>query len=141
MLNKVEPFSSLRWRIWRFRSAEGKENIVVGVKRPEGAKDSLFGQGKRDRSSSDELKLLSGAFLERELLAAKRPHPRHMEWAGACFIKPLPPKTKSWRFSWQEEAMVFSSAYSTVVSILPARYDRDCGDKRELNHNCIINVA
>lgn len=152
MLNKAEPFfvSALEDMEHSGRR-KGKENIVVGVKRPEDGKGPRY--LVRGKEGQEFIRMNSNSYLgfslNEELLVAEETAsraygvgPGAVRFISGTYKPHRDLEKKLVAFHGREEAMVFSSAYSTVVSILPSLVTAETAViSDELNHNCIINAV
>jgi glycine C-acetyltransferase len=152
MLNKAEPFfvSALEDMEHSGRR-KGKENIVVGVKRPEDGKGPRY--LVRGKEGQEFIRMNSNSYLgfslNEELLVAEETAsraygvgPGAVRFISGTYKPHRDLEKKLAAFHGREEAMVFSSAYSTVVSILPSLVTAETAViSDELNHNCIINAV
>jgi glycine C-acetyltransferase len=131
-------------------TAKGLETVVVGVKPASGERGPRFlleGEGDREF-----IRMNSNSYLglglhpeivkaEEEATAAFGAGPGAVRFISGTYKAHIDLERKLASFHGREEAMIFSSAYATVVStITPLVTDETVLISDELNHNCIINA-
>lgn len=131
-------------------TAKGAEDVVTGVKRAEGARGPRFllaGEGDREfirMNSNSYLGLgLRPEIIEAEEAAAREfgAGPGAVRFISGSYSAHLDLEQTLARFHGREAAMIFSSAYATIVStIVPLVTKETVLISDELNHNCIINA-
>jgi glycine C-acetyltransferase len=131
-------------------TAKGAESVVTGVVRPEGERGPRFlleGQGERPfirMNSNSYLGMgLREEVVEAEEVAASRygAGPGAVRFISGTYQPHVELERRLAAFHGREAAMLFSSAYATVVSVLtPLTTDATVLISDELNHNCIINA-
>ena len=131
-------------------TAKGEESIVVSVKPAEddrGPRFLLKGEGPQEFIRMNSNSYL-GMGLREEVIAAEE-HATRMFGAGPGAVRFISGsydahivlEEKLAEFHGREAAMIFSSAYATVVStITPLTTPETVLVSDELNHNCIINA-
>ena len=131
-------------------TAKGSENVVVGVKRPEGDRGPRFlldGQGDKEFMRFNSNSYL-GLGLRDEVVHAEEAGsakygagPGAVRFISGTYDVHVELERKLAAFHGREAAMAFSSAYATIVStIVPLVTDETVLISDELNHNCIINA-
>jgi glycine C-acetyltransferase len=131
-------------------TAKGVETVVVGVKPASGDRGPRFllqGQGEREfmRMNSNSY---MGLGLHPDLIAAEEHASRSfgvgpgaVRFISGTYQAHVDLEGKLADFHRREAAMIFSSAYATVVStITPLVTEETVLISDELNHNCIINA-
>jgi glycine C-acetyltransferase len=131
-------------------TAKGKEMVITGVKPAEGKKGPRYYiEGKGDK---EFLKMNSNAYLgmplrkeviEAEEGASKKfgAGPGAVRFISGTYQPHIELEKKLAKFHNREAAMIFSSAYSTVMGILsPLITKETIVISDALNHNCIINA-
>ena len=131
-------------------TAKGAESVVVGVKPASGDRGPRFlleGQGDREfiRMNSNSymgLGLHPGLIAaEERASAAFGVGPGAVRFISGTYEAHVALERKLAAFHGREAAVIFSSAYATVVStITPLVTDETVLISDELNHNCIINA-
>lgn len=129
---------------------KGTENIICGFKPAEGEKGLRFylkGHGKREFIRMNSNSYLGLSFHPEVLMAEEESAKRYGAGPGAVrFISgTTEPHVKLEKqlaeFHGREACMIFSSAYSAVMGILPQLIDEQTVVISDsLNHNCIINA-
>ena len=129
---------------------KGKEYIITKVKKAQGEKGPRYflkGKGEQEFIRMNSNSYLGMSLREEIIEAEERATKEYGVGPGAVrFIsgtfqphRELEKKLAS--FHQREDAMLFSSAYSTVVGILTPLITSDTiVISDELNHNCIINA-
>ncbi len=130
--------------------AKGKEKIVTGVKLAEDKKGPRFlieGFGSKEflrMNSNSYLGMsLRKEIIEAEEDAAKRygAGPGAVRFISGTYKPHVTLEEKLAKFHSREAAMIFSSAYATIVSVISSLIDSETiVISDELNHNCIINA-
>ncbi len=130
-------------------TAKGRETVVTGVLPAEGDRGPRFllaGEGNRPflrMNSNSYLGLsLEGSVMEAEAAATERfgAGPGAVRFISGTYQPHVDLEARLARFHDREAAMIFSSAYATVVSVLVPLITRETVViSDELNHNCIIN--
>ncbi len=131
-------------------TAKGAEKVVVGVKPAEGKRGPRFlleGEGDKEFIRLNSNSYL-GLGLRPEVMAAEEQAtaafgagPGAVRFISGTYEAHLALERKLAAFHAREAAMVFSSAYATVVStITPLVTGETVLISDELNHNCIINA-
>lgn len=129
---------------------KGKEFVVTKVKRSDGKKGPrYFLKGKGDQ---EFLKMNSNSYLgmslkeeiiqeEEKATKAYGAGPGAVRFISGTFLPHRNLEKKLAKFHGREDAMLFSSAYTTVIGILSPLVTSDTiVISDELNHNCIINA-
>ena len=131
-------------------TAKGEESIVVSVKPAEddrGPRFLLKGEGPQEFIRMNSNSYL-GMGLREEVIAAEE-HATRMFGAGPGAVRFISGsydahivlEEKLAEFHGREAAMIFSSAYATVVSMITSLTTPETVlVSDELNHNCIINA-
>ncbi|HSM60289.1 MAG TPA: aminotransferase class I/II-fold pyridoxal phosphate-dependent enzyme [Longimicrobiales bacterium] len=131
-------------------TAKGEEAVVVGVKPAEGDRGPRFlleGQGSKEFLRMNSNSYL-GLGLHPEVMAAEEAATRDfgagpgaVRFISGTYAAHVALEEKLADFHGREAAMVFSSAYATVLStIVPLATADTVLISDELNHNCIINA-
>lgn len=130
--------------------AKGKETVVTGVCRARGDRGPRFlleGQGKKEfirMNSNSYLGLgLHPAVIQAEEAGSALfgAGPGAVRFISGSYSVHVDLERELAAFHNREAAMVFSSAYGTIVSVLTAMTTADTVlVSDELNHNCIINA-
>jgi glycine C-acetyltransferase len=131
-------------------TAKGKESVVVRVLRPEGTRGPRFMlEGEGDKPF---IRMNSNSYLgmslrepvihaEEEAAAAYGAGPGAVRFISGTYGPHVQLEQRLARFHGREAAMIFSSAYATVLSTITAlTSDTTALISDELNHNCIINA-
>jgi len=129
---------------------KGKEFIITRIKRPEGNKGPRYflkGKGEQEfirMNSNSYLGMsLRDEIIQEEERATKEygVGPGAVRFISGTFQPHRELEKKLATFHQRDDAMLFSSAYSTVVGILtPLITSETIVISDELNHNCIINA-
>ena len=129
---------------------KGEEFVITGIKAPEGEKGYRYlieGQGDKEF-----LKMNANAYLgmplrkeiiEAEEAATKRygSGPGAVRFINGTFKPHVELEKKLAQFHNREAAMIFSSAYATMIGTFPALITPESVlVSDELNHNCIIQA-
>ena len=131
-------------------TAKGAETVVTGVIRPRGGRGPRFrlaNEGGREFLRMNSNSYL-GISLRLEVIAAEEAAaqkygagPGAVRFISGTYDAHVELERRLAAFHTREAAMIFSSAYATVVStIVPLTTDRTILISDELNHNCIINA-
>jgi glycine C-acetyltransferase len=131
-------------------TAKGSETVVTGVIRPRAGRGPRFrleGSGEREYLRMNSNSYL-GMSLREEVIAAEEAAaqrygagPGAVRFISGTYDAHIALERRLAAFHQRESAMIFSSAYATVVStIVPLTTDRTILISDELNHNCIINA-
>jgi glycine C-acetyltransferase len=131
-------------------TTKGAETVVVAVKPASGDRGPRFLlQGEGDR---EFMRMNSNSYLglglhpeivraEEAATAAFGAGPGAVRFISGTYQAHVDLESKLAAFHERESAMIFSSAYATVVStITPLVTDETVLISDELNHNCIINA-
>jgi glycine C-acetyltransferase len=131
-------------------TAKGAESVVTKVMRPAGERGPRFhleGEGEREfirMNSNSYLGMsLRAEVIEAEEEAAREygAGPGAVRFISGTYDAHTALERRLAEFHRRESAMIFSSAYATVLSTLvPLATDRTILISDELNHNCIINA-
>ena len=131
-------------------TAKGKETVVTGVRRAEGDRGPRFlleGEGEKEFIRMNSNSYL-GLGLHPEVIEAEEvgsavfgAGPGAVRFISGSYVVHVDLERELAAFHKREAAMVFSSAYGTIVSVLAAMTTADTVlVSDELNHNCIINA-
>lgn len=131
-------------------TAKGAEAVVTQVVRAtstRGPRFCLEGEGEREFLRMNSNSYL-GMSLRLVVIAAEEESaqmygagPGAVRFISGTYSPHVELEQRLARFHSREAAMIFSSAYATVVStIVPLTTDRTILISDELNHNCIINA-
>ena len=131
-------------------TAKGAENVVTKVIRPRdgrGPRFRLADGGEREFVRMNSNSYL-GMSLNLDVIAAEEQAaqeygagPGAVRFISGTYEPHVALERRLAAFHSREAAMIFSSAYATVVStIVPLTTDRTILISDELNHNCIINA-
>jgi glycine C-acetyltransferase len=129
---------------------KGREMIITSIKAPEGGKGPRYllqGHGDQEfiRMNSNAYLGLSRhpALVQAEEDAARLygTGPGAVRFISGTFIPHVQLEKRLAEFHAREAAMIFSSAYATIMGVLPALIDSETAVISDaLNHNCIINA-
>ncbi|MGD9354787.1 MAG: aminotransferase class I/II-fold pyridoxal phosphate-dependent enzyme [Desulfobacterales bacterium] len=129
---------------------KGREMIITSIKPPEGDKGPRYllqGHGDQEfiRMNSNAYLGLSRhpALVQAEEDAARLygTGPGAVRFISGTFIPHVQLEKRLADFHAREDAMIFSSAYATIMGALPALIDPETAVISDaLNHNCIINA-
>ena len=129
---------------------KGREMIITSIKPPEGDKGPRYllqGHGDQEfiRMNSNVYLGLSRhpALVQAEEEAARLygTGPGAVRFISGTFIPHVQLEKRLAEFHAREAAMIFSSAYATIMGVLPALIDSETAVISDaLNHNCIINA-
>ncbi len=131
-------------------TAKGAEKVVVEVRPPEGERGPRFlleGQGAKEFLRMNSNSYL-GMGLRPQVVAAEESGserfgagPGAVRFISGTYAPHIELEQRLARFHGREAAMVFSSAYATVVSVIVPLITADTiVISDELNHNSIINA-
>jgi glycine C-acetyltransferase len=131
-------------------TAKGPESVVTEVIRPNGTRGPRFrleGEGDREFIRMNSNSYL-GMSLRAEVIAAEEEAaqrygagPGAVRFISGTYDVHVALERRLAEFHERDAAMIFSSAYATVLStIVPLTTDRTILISDELNHNCIINA-
>jgi glycine C-acetyltransferase len=131
-------------------TAKGLESIVIGVKPASGERGPRFlleGEGDREFIRMNSNSYL-GLGLHPEIVRAEEAAteafgagPGAVRFISGTYKAHTDLERKLASFHAREQAMIFSSAYATVVSTITSLVtDETVLISDELNHNCIINA-
>jgi glycine C-acetyltransferase len=131
-------------------TTKGAETVVVAVKPASGDRGPRFllqGEGDREFTRMNSNSYL-GLGLHPEIVRAEEAAtaafgagPGAVRFISGTYQAHVDLESKLAAFHERESAMIFSSAYATVVStITPLVTDETVLISDELNHNCIINA-
>jgi glycine C-acetyltransferase len=132
-------------------TAKGAEKVIVGVLPPEGERGPrylLAGEGSREF-----LRMNSNGYLGLSLLPELRVAeeqavqlygvgPQAVRFISGTYAPHVELERRLALFHGREAAMIFSSAYATVMGVLPSLITPETAViSDELNHSCIINAV
>jgi glycine C-acetyltransferase len=131
-------------------TAKGAETVVREVRRAEGDRGPRFlleGEGDREFIRMNSNSYL-GMGLRAEVIAAEEKGseafgagPGAVRFISGSYAAHIALEEKLARFHGREAALIFSSAYATIVSTIVPLVTKDTVlISDELNHNCIINA-
>ena len=132
-------------------TAKGAETVVTGVLRPEGARGPRFhleGEGGKEFIRMNSNSYL-GMSLRPEIIKAEEEAtakygagPGAVRFISGTYDAHVELESALAAFHGREAAMIFSSAYATVMgTISPLITKETAVISDELNHNCIINAV
>ncbi len=129
---------------------KGKETVITGIKPAEGDKGPrYFIEGYSDKAF---IRMNANSYLgmsiKKEVIEAEEKTakefgagPGAVRFISGTYTPHIALEKRLAKFHNREAAMIFSSAYSTVMGILPSFITKDTiVISDELNHNCIINA-
>ena len=130
---------------------KGPETVIAAVIPPRGDKGPrylLVGEGDRPFLRANSNGYL-GMALRRDVVAAESEAahavgtgPGAVRFISGTWAQHIALEERLARFHKREAAMLFSSAYATVMGILPALITAETAVLSDaLNHNCIINAV
>ncbi|MGE0650603.1 MAG: aminotransferase class I/II-fold pyridoxal phosphate-dependent enzyme [Alphaproteobacteria bacterium] len=129
---------------------KGRETVTVGVRPPEGGKGTryhLAGEGERPflrMNSNSYLGMSRRAEVVAADEAATRAYgagPGAVRFISGTWGTHVELEERLAAFHGRPAGMIFSSAYATVMGLLPSLIGADTAViSDELNHNCIINA-
>ena len=131
-------------------TAKGREDIITGVKRPEGVRGPRY--FLKGTANQQFLRMNSNSYLgmslEEEIIKAEEDASREfgvgpgaVRFINGTFAAHRNLEKRLATFHNREDAIIFSAAYSTMIGVFAALTTSDTiivSD--ELNHNCIINA-
>jgi glycine C-acetyltransferase len=131
-------------------TAKGAEHVVVAALPPEGERGPRFrleGEGEREFIRMNSNSYL-GLGLRKEIMEAEEEGTRRygagpgaVRFISGTYDVHVELERRLAAFHGREAAMIFSSAYATIVSaIVPLVTKETVLISDELNHNCIINA-
>jgi len=131
-------------------TAKGAEHVVVGVRPAEGDRGPRFlleGEGDREFIRMNSNSYL-GLGLRKEIMEAEEEGTRRygagpgaVRFISGTYDVHVALEERLAAFHDREAAMIFSSAYATIVSTMVPLVTKDTVlISDELNHNCIINA-
>lgn len=131
-------------------TAKGAEHVVVGVRPAEGDRGPRFlleGEGDREFIRMNSNSYL-GLGLRKEIMEAEEEGTRRygagpgaVRFISGTYDVHVALEERLAAFHEREAAMIFSSAYATIVStVVPLVTKETVLISDELNHNCIINA-
>jgi len=131
-------------------TAKGAEHVVVGVRPAEGDRGPRFlleGEGDREFIRMNSNSYL-GLGLRKEIMEAEEEGTRRygagpgaVRFISGTYDVHVALEERLAAFHDREAAMIFSSAYATIVStMVPLVTKETVLISDELNHNCIINA-
>ncbi len=131
-------------------TAKGKEDIIVGVKKPEGGKGPRYylkGHGEKEFLRFNSNSYL-GMSLQEDIIKAEEDASRDygvgpgaVRFINGTFKAHRDLEKKLAEFHKKEDGMIFSCAYTAMIGVFNALTSKETiiiSD--ELNHNCIINA-
>ena len=129
---------------------KGEEKVIAGIKEAKdgfGPRYLLVGQGEKEFLRMNANSYL-GLSLNKDVIQAEEETcrrfgagPGAVRFVSGTFEPHVELEKRLARFHNRESAMVFSSAYSTVMGVLPQFITEETlVVSDELNHNCIINA-
>lgn len=129
---------------------KGTENVICAVQAAsENQGPRVFLEGEKDKPF---LRMNSNSYLglsfQRQILEAEEnaaekfgTGPGAVRFISGTWLPHVQLEQRLAQFHGRQAAMIFSSAYATVMGILPQLItDATCVISDELNHNCIINA-
>ena len=129
---------------------KGKESIITKVKKAQGEKGPRYflkGKGEQEFIRMNSNSYLGMSLREEIIEAEERATkeygvgPGAVRFISGTFQSHRELEKRLAKFHQRDDAMLFSSAYSTVVGILTPLITSDTiVISDELNHNCIINA-
>ncbi|NVM24645.1 MAG: aminotransferase class I/II-fold pyridoxal phosphate-dependent enzyme [Desulfobacterales bacterium] len=150
-VNKLEHVLSEKLDELREKGTlKGKEMVITGVKQADDKKGPRFfieGRGEREFLRMNSNSYL-GMSLYKEIIEAEEEATRKygtgpgaVRFISGTYQPHIELEDKLAKFHSRESAMVFSSAYATVMGIVSPLIDNETiVISDELNHNCIINA-
>ena len=129
---------------------KGEEKVITGIREAKdgfGPRCLLAGQGEKEFLRMNSNSYL-GLSLNKDVIQAEEETARKfgtgpgaVRFISGTYEPHLELEKRLARFHNRESAMVFSSAYSTVMGVLPQFISEETlVVSDELNHNCIINA-
>ena len=130
---------------------KGKETVITGIKLAEGEKGPRYfiqGYGDKEFLRMNANNYL-GMSLRKEVIEAEEKTakefgagPGAVRFISGTYTPHIELEKKLAEFHNREAAMIFSSAYATVMGILSPLISKETVViSDELNHNCIINAV
>jgi len=130
---------------------KGKETVITGIKPAEGEKGPRYfiqGYGDKEFLRMNANNYL-GMSLKKEVIEAEEKTAREfgagpgaVRFISGTYTPHMELEKKLAEFHNREAAMIFSSAYATVMGILSPLISKETVViSDELNHNCIINAV
>ena len=130
---------------------KGKETVITGIKPAEGEKGPRYfiqGYGDKEFLRMNANNYL-GMSLRKEVIEAEEKTakefgagPGAVRFISGTYTPHIELEKKLAEFHNREAAMIFSSAYATVMGILSPLISKETVViSDELNHNCIINAV
>ncbi|MEA3230832.1 MAG: aminotransferase class I/II-fold pyridoxal phosphate-dependent enzyme [Thermodesulfobacteriota bacterium] len=129
---------------------KGREKIITAIKPPENGKGSrYFIEGQGDKAF---IRMNANAYLglardeglvkaEEAAVRAYGTGPGAVRFISGTYQPHVELEKQLARFHNREAAMIFSSAYATIMGLLPSLIDSETAVISDaLNHNCIINA-
>jgi len=128
---------------------KGDEFVITGVKKPEGEKSQRYMIEGKD---GEFLKMNANAYLgmplhpeviKAEELATRKfgVGPGAVRFINGTFKTHVELEKKLAAFHGRDDAMIFSSAYTTMIGVFPTLISKESAlISDDLNHNCIINA-
>ena len=131
-------------------TAKGKESVITRVERASGEKGPRYflqGEGEQPFIKMNSNNYL-GMALRPEVIAAEEEATRHfgagpgaVRFISGTYWQHTELEARLAAFHNRESAMIFSSAYATMIGVLvPLITENTTIISDELNHNCIINA-
>lgn len=132
-------------------TSKGSESVVTGVKRASGDRGPRFiiaGEAGKEFIRMNSNSYL-GMSLREPIVAAEEEASREfgagpgaVRFISGTYAPHVALEKRLAEFHEREAAMIFSSAYATVISVITAlTTDTTALISDELNHNCIINAV
>ena len=130
---------------------KGKETVITGIKSAQGDSGPRYyiqGFGDKEFLRMNANNYL-GMSLKKEIIEAEEKAarmfgtgPGAVRFISGTYSPHVELEKRLAEFHDKEAAMIFSSAYATIIGILPPLISRDTiVISDELNHNCIINAV
>lgn len=134
----------------RDKVAKGKESVVARVVKPHGDKGPRFvlaGEGAQEFIRMNSNSYL-GMSLREPIVAAEEKAvaefgagPGAVRFISGTYTQHIQLEERLAKFHGRDAAMIFSSAYATIISVITALTTPDTAIiSDELNHNSIINA-
>ncbi len=129
---------------------KGREKVIIAVRPPEGGMGPRYVIEGYDKAF---LRMNANAYLglgrDDGLIAAEEAAvrkygtgPGAVRFISGTYKPHVELEKRLARFHKREAAMIFSSAYATIMGLLPSLIDSDTAVISDaLNHNCIINAV
>lgn len=150
-LNRVKDFLTSYLKDLEEKGVlKGKETVITGVKPAQDGKGPRYfieGYGEKEFLRMNANNYL-GMSLRKEVIEAEEKTAREfgagpgaVRFISGTYTPHVLLEKKLAEFHGKEAAMIFSSAYSTVMGVLSTMITQDTiVISDELNHNCIINA-